>query len=36
MVYGPGLDQAALYRLLECLQGLGLEVTEIRKLPLRG
>ena len=30
---GTGLDQAALYGLLERIQALGLELIEIRKLP---
>ena len=30
---GTGLDQAALYGLLEEIQALGLELLEIRKLP---
>ncbi|HEY1689004.1 MAG TPA: hypothetical protein VGF95_09095 [Solirubrobacteraceae bacterium] len=32
---GPVLDQAALYGLLDRIQALGLELTEVRRLPRR-
>jgi hypothetical protein len=33
VLYGPVQDQAALYRLLDRIQSLGLELVEIRQLP---
>ncbi|GIH95723.1 MULTISPECIES: hypothetical protein [Planobispora] len=36
VVRGDDLDQAALYALLERIQTLGLELVEIRRLPLSG
>jgi hypothetical protein len=33
VLYGPVQDQAALYRLLDRVQSLGLELVEIRQLP---
>ena len=33
VLYGPVQDQAALYRLLDRIQSLGLELVEIRQVP---
>ena len=33
VLYGPVQDQAALYRLLDRIQSLGLELVEIRQIP---
>jgi hypothetical protein len=33
VLYGPVQDQAALYRLLDRIQSLGLQLVEIRQLP---
>ena len=33
VLYGPIQDQAALYRLLDRIQSLGLQLVEIRQLP---
>ena len=33
VLYGPVQDQTALYRLLDRIQSLGLELVEIRRLP---
>jgi hypothetical protein len=33
VLYGPVQDQTALYRLLDRIQSLGLELVEIRQLP---
>jgi len=33
VLYGPVQDRAALYRLLDRIQSLGLELVEIRQLP---
>ncbi|WP_119731694.1 hypothetical protein [Thermomonospora amylolytica] len=35
VVYGPDLDQAALYGILERIQSLGLELVEVRRYPPR-
>jgi hypothetical protein len=34
VLYGPVQDQAALYGLLDRIQSLGLELVEIRQLPV--
>ncbi|MFF3491760.1 hypothetical protein ACFYWS_10465 [Streptomyces sp. NPDC002795] len=33
VLVGAGLDQAALYGILDRIQGLGLELLEVRRLP---
>ncbi|MET8473018.1 hypothetical protein ABZY90_23920 [Streptomyces sp. NPDC006422] len=33
VLLGAGLDQAALYGILDRIQGLGLELLEVRRLP---
>jgi hypothetical protein len=33
ILHGPVLDQAALHRVLDRLQALGLELVELRRLP---
>ncbi|MFD7666613.1 hypothetical protein [Streptomyces sp. NPDC059788] len=33
VLYGAGLDQAALYGILDRIQALGLELLEVRRLP---
>jgi hypothetical protein len=33
VLYGPVQDQAALYRLVDRIQSLGLQLVEIRQLP---
>ncbi|MET9296984.1 hypothetical protein [Streptomyces sp. NPDC003077] len=33
VLYGAGLDQAALYGVLDRIQALGLELLEVRRLP---
>ncbi|GAA2300401.1 hypothetical protein OKJ48_06130 [Streptomyces kunmingensis] len=33
VLLGSGLDQAALYGILDRIQGLGLELLEVRRLP---
>ncbi|OKI02109.1 hypothetical protein A6A06_13550 [Streptomyces sp. CB02923] len=36
VLYGAGLDQAALYGILDRIQALGLELLEVRRLPGAG